>query len=83
MNLIKDGKSEGKLKGIITIHGQSKQIESKINFNILAGSISATTDLKISLADFKIDIPALVKDNIGKTVDISVNTRLEVLKKHQ
>jgi YceI-like domain len=83
INLAKDGKYEGKFKGTITIHGESKPIESKITFSIVAGSIQASTELKISLADFKIDIPSLVKDNIGKTVDIFINTKLELLKKPQ
>jgi polyisoprenoid-binding protein YceI len=83
LTLMKDGKYEGKLKGVITIHGESKPVESKVSFTVNAGNILATSELKISLADFKIEIPALVKDNIGKTVDIYVNTRLEALKKPQ
>ncbi|MEO5581216.1 MAG: YceI family protein [Saprospiraceae bacterium] len=76
-------KYEGKFKGTITIHGESKPIESKITYSLISGSILASTELKISLADFKIEIPAVVKDNIGKTVDIFINTKLELFKKPQ
>ena len=83
INLSKDGKYDGKFKGTITIHGESKPIESKVSFSVVSGSIQASTELKISLADFKIDIPSIVKDNIGKTVDIFINSKLELFKKPQ
>ncbi|MEP7321446.1 MAG: YceI family protein [Saprospiraceae bacterium] len=82
-SLVNGVKYEGQFKGTITIHGQSKPIESKVTYSLMTGSIQASTELKISLADFKIEIPSLVKDNIGKTVDIFINTKLELFKKPQ
>jgi hypothetical protein len=83
LNVSKDGKFEGKAKGIITIHGESKPIDTKVNFTVNGGNLAATTTFKVTLADYKIEIPALVKDNIGKTADITIDAKLEAFKKPQ
>lgn len=83
LNVSKDGKYEGKVKGVITIHGESKPIETKVNFTVSGGNLAATATFKVTLADFKIEIPALVKDNIGKTAEISIDAKLDAFKKPQ
>ncbi len=77
----KDGDYPTKVKGKLTIHGESNEIEVDGTINIKDGKISASSNFEVAVADYKIKVPAVVKDNIAKTVQISVNMNYELFKK--
>jgi polyisoprenoid-binding protein YceI len=73
INLKKDGTIPVKVKGMMTIHGETKEIITDGTITIKDGNItSGKSAFKITLADYKIEIPSLVKDKISKDVQISV-----------
>ena len=80
INFSKDGAYPAKVKGRLTIHGETKDVETNGTVNVKGGKIETGAGFNIELADYKIEIPKLVKDNISKTVNISVDCTLEPLK---
>jgi len=69
----KDGIYPALVKGTLTIHGVSKEIEVKSIITVKAEFISAKSFLKIKLEDYKIDIPSIVKNQIAKVLDVNIN----------
>lgn len=76
----KDGTYTVKVKGKLTMHGESEDVDAEAKIIILNGKISATADFSVKLSDYKISIPGLVADKISKTAKISVSCPLEPLK---
>ena len=80
INYQQDGTYRANAKGKLTIHGETKEVESAGTITIKDGRISATSGFNILLSDYKISIPALVKDKVSNNVSITVNCTLELLK---
>ena len=68
----KDGTYDATVNGQLTIHGVTKDVESKGTFTVKDGQISAIASFTVLVADYDIKIPAVVKDNIAKEVRIDV-----------
>ncbi len=77
----KDGNYPVKVKGKLTIHGETNEVEAEGTINVKDGKISAISTFEVAVADYKIKIPSVVKDNIAKTVQISVDMNYELFKK--
>jgi polyisoprenoid-binding protein YceI len=77
INFSKDGTYPAKVKGKLTIHGVTKDVESEGSLKIAGGKIDALSEFNILLSDYNISIPAISKNKIGKTILISVDCRLE------
>jgi polyisoprenoid-binding protein YceI len=73
IKLDKDGVYNVKVSGQLTLHGVTKPQDVDASFTVQNGRISAVAEFVVTVADYNIKIPALVKDNIGKTVKIVVN----------
>src|SRR5688500_8020075 len=73
IKLDKNGVYNVKVSGQLTLHGVTKPQNVDASFTVNNGQISATAEFTVTVADYNIKIPALVKDNIGKTVKIVVN----------
>jgi hypothetical protein len=80
VDFTKDGTYTVKVKGKLTMHGESKEIETEAKISIQDGKIKATTELSVLLADYKVSIPNLVADKVSKTARIKVACSLEPLK---
>jgi polyisoprenoid-binding protein YceI len=65
----------------MTIHGVTKPIVVPGTIEVKDGKISAKASFDISVADYKIEIPAIVRENIAKTVNVVVEMGYEFLKK--
>lgn len=66
------------IKGQMSFHGVTKPIEVKGDITTREdGSISFASKFKIALEDYKIEVPALVKDKISKDIEISVATNYQ------
>lgn len=76
----KDGSYPANVKGQLTIHGVTKDIETNGTVNIKNGKPQAVTSFNITLSDYNISIPALVKDKLSNSINIKVNCSLEPLK---
>lgn len=69
----KDGVYPVNYKGALTMHGVTKDITGKGILTLKGGKVSGHSDFKILLADYKIEIPALVKEKVAKEVQIVVD----------
>jgi polyisoprenoid-binding protein YceI len=76
----KDGDYNAKVKGLLTLHGETKEVESVGKITVKNGRLAADASFSIQLSDFKINIPKLVKDKISNIVKIDVDCTLEPLK---
>jgi len=68
------------VKGKLSMHGETRDVETTGIIVVKSDKVAATAEFAIELADYKIEIPKLVKDNISKTVKIVVDCTLDVLK---
>ena len=75
----RDGVYDAKVKGKLTIHGVTKDIENDGKITIRGGKPHANTVLVISLSDYKINIPGIHRDNINNTVTITIDCPMEPL----
>ncbi len=81
VNYSKDGTYKVHVKGKLTMHGVTKEIESEGAITIKVGKITATSTIVPLLADYKITVPNLVADKVAKSAKININCTLEPLKK--
>jgi polyisoprenoid-binding protein YceI len=80
VNYTKDGSYPVKVKGKLTMHGETKDVEADGKITITGGKVNTTADFTVSFKDYKIDIPELVADKVSKTAKIKVDCTLEPLK---
>jgi len=73
VNFKKDGSYPVTIKGVLTIHNVSRQIEVPGTFIVSGGNVSAKSQFDVALDDYKITIPSLVKDKVSKTAKVTVN----------
>lgn len=79
INYQKDGTYSAKVKGTLTIRGISKEVESDGKVVVSNGRLLTDATFTILLSDYRISIPALVKDKINNTVKIDVDCSMEPL----
>jgi polyisoprenoid-binding protein YceI len=81
VNLAKDGDYTATVKGKLTMHGITKDVETKGVFTVKGDKITAAkASFKAPLADYKIDIPSVVKDKIAKEAKIDIAATMQQLK---
>ena len=76
----KDGVYNAHVKGKLTLHGQTRDIEADGKITVKNGKLQVNSDFTIQMSDYNISIPKLVKENMSNTVSITVNCILEPLK---
>lgn len=72
VNFKKDGVYKVVVAGDITIHGVTKPQTADGTLEVKGSQIIAKSVFKITIADFKIEIPSLVEDKIAKSFNIEV-----------
>ena len=80
INYSKDGSYPAKVKGKLTIHGVTKDVETTGTVKINGGKIDANSTFNVLISDYNIKIPAVVKDKVSNTIKITVDCDLEPLK---
>jgi polyisoprenoid-binding protein YceI len=80
INYTKDGTYTAKVKGKLTIHGVTKDVETTGTLKVNGGNIDASSTFNVLLSDYNIKIPAVVKDKVSNKVKIVVSCLLEPLK---
>jgi polyisoprenoid-binding protein YceI len=73
LNTAKDGAYPVIVKGSLMIHGVTKPVEAPGTLTVRNGSIIGTATFKLNPADYKIDIPFIVREKIEKENTIQVN----------
>ena len=65
------------IKGTMNIHGISKDISESGNILMKGNRIIGSATFKIIVADYNIEIPKILRDNIAKVVDVTVDISLK------
>ena len=76
-DLSKDGNYPVTVSGTLNLHGVSKRIMEKGTLRVIGGNIAASSKFPISLSDYDVKIPIILKDKIAKTVLVEINVELK------
>jgi polyisoprenoid-binding protein YceI len=68
------------VKGKLTIHGETKEVEAPGKLVVQGNKITAYANFSVQLTDYKVAIPGVVADKINKNAKIDVTCSLEPLK---
>lgn len=80
INYSKNGSYPVQVKGRLTMHGETKDVETSGKLTIQDGKINVAADFTVLLSDYKISIPGLVADKVSKSAKIGVGCALELFK---
>jgi hypothetical protein len=75
-----DGTYNVSASGKLTIHNVTKDVQANGTINVSGGMIMLNSSFIISVADYDIKIPSLVRDKIAKNVTVKVDCNLKPLK---
>ena len=70
-NQLDDEFSETEIVGILKIRGKEKEVSTKTSVKISNDKIIISGNFIVEVADFGIKIPAIVRNNIAKTIKVS------------
>ena len=79
INFKKDGVYKAVVNGDLTIHGITNPVTTEGTIEVKGAQIMAKSSFKITIADFKIEIPSLVEDKIAKSFNIEVELTYDKL----
>ena len=74
-----DGSYPAKVKGKLTIHGQTKDVETTGTITVKSGKLELHSIFNVLVADYNITIPRIYRDNIAKSIKVTVNSALNKL----
>ncbi len=77
VDFTKDGSYQVDVTGVLSVHGISKNITAPGIITVKDEKLYGASTFKISLKDYDIQIPAIVKNNISETIEITVNCNYE------
>jgi polyisoprenoid-binding protein YceI len=81
VDLNKDGNYPIKVKGMMTMHGVTKEVVADGTLSVKDGKvISGLSNFKVSFKEFGIEIPSLVKDKVAEQADIKDEVNYEPYK---
>ena len=75
----KDGSYAAKVKGQLTLHGVTRNLETMGMVKVEGGKLDITGSFPLMLADYNIKIQSVVKNKIAKTIDVVVDCKMERL----
>lgn len=77
IKLSQDAEYPVTVSGQMTIHGVTKDIKAQGILMVKDGHLSAGSGFELTIADFDITIPKIVRDKIAKTVKVLVEMKYE------
>lgn len=79
VNFKKDGDYNVTVTGQMEIHGVTKPVTVPGVISIKGGNISAKSKFSIAVADYGIEVPKVVAENIAKNVDVTVQADYQAM----
>jgi len=73
INVAIDGSFTVQVSGDLTIHGITNKVTTSGTISVKSGILTASSKFQVKLADYKISVPKIVKDNIAEVVDVNVS----------
>lgn len=80
INYKANGSYPATVKGKLTIHGVMKDVESSGNITVKDGKLQARATFNVMIDDYQITVPRLYRDNISKTIKVTVDCSLDPMK---
>jgi polyisoprenoid-binding protein YceI len=80
INYSKPGTYNAKVNGKLTLHGVTKAVSANGTITVLNDGVQVSSTFSITVADYKISIPAAVKNKVAKTVKVVVDAKLDPVK---
>lgn len=81
IDLKKDGEYTADVTGVLELHGIEQDVTTNATFKVSNGKITATGQIMIAVADYNIEIPSVVTDNIAKEITVRLKINYERLEK--
>ena len=75
--LMSGEKYSPKVEGVLVIRGIEKELIADADLQMKKKQIEGTSKFIAKPADFEIKIPAVVRENIAKEIEVTVKTRFE------
>jgi hypothetical protein len=75
INFSKPGVYDATVEGDITIHNITGKVTAKGTIEVAEGGINATSKFILAPEDYNISIPSVVRNNIAKTVEVTVEMK--------
>lgn len=79
IDLTKNGEVPVTVKGLITIHGMTMDLEAKGTMDVQDGMIRAKSTFMVKPIEFDIKIPGAVVKNIAEEIEVRVDVELKKL----
>ena len=79
IDVTKNGAYTAEITGSLTIHGVTNEVDLTANLSVEDDGIKGLATFEIAVADYDIEIPSVVKDNIAKVVQVMVDLDLKPL----
>ncbi|KAA9338924.1 YceI family protein [Adhaeribacter soli] len=76
----KDGTYKVNVKGNLTIHGVTKEVELPATITVASGAVKANAVFNVAPEDYQIEIPKLVREKIARQIKVTVNMDYQGLK---
>ena len=73
----KDGEYKAKVKGSLTMHGVTKEVEHEGSFKVEGSSVKCHAIFPVKVGDYNIKIPKTVVDNIAETIEVTVDVKMD------
>lgn len=73
VDLKQAGKYHVHISGQLTMHGVTKPLSAEADIAVSSGELKATCNFLVPYGDYNIKMPALLHNNIAKTIAVSVN----------
>lgn len=80
VNYAREGTYNVNVKGQLTLHNVTKEVDVPGTIKVSGGKIEASSLFNVLLSDYRISIPSAVKEKVSNTIRITVETRLDPLK---
>jgi len=77
VDFTKNGTYNVTVEGDLTIHGVTNKVSAKGTLEVRTDGISASSRFNVVPEDYKIEIPGIVRNNIAKSIEITVTMKYE------
>jgi len=75
VDFTKTGKYDVKVEGDLEMHGVTNKVTVNGIIEVISGGINAASKFNIVPEDYKINIPGIVRDNIAKTLEVTITVK--------
>ncbi|TKG94722.1 YceI family protein [Puteibacter caeruleilacunae] len=71
------GTYQAQVTGFLTIHGIEQAIAGRGTAKVTKDSVLLSSELKVKPEDYNINIPALLRDNIAKVIEVQIKLSMK------